>query len=229
MKYTVALMGGRTTTSSALRHCVALAGAVALFLALGGCSVGDDESAAATSTSAPNSAPIITAAATPTTDASPPSTPVTTVVVTTTEPEQTVEEEVLEAYLEAKDVVADALADPQNVDIDQLRSTRLEGPLEAVLAAVEDMVVAGEVLRFPEPSVASRSPRVVSLDGDVAVVEDCSVDDSFALNTLTDERRENDVASFVVVSEMVRESGVWKLGATVSNERTDGSDGCDDW
>jgi hypothetical protein len=67
---------------------------------------------------------------------------------------------------------------------------------------------------------------VVSVDGDLAVVQECFVDDAVVYRRSTGEVVNDGVATHNVRGELRRANGVWRVSYTRLAQRWEGVDGC---
>jgi hypothetical protein len=84
----------------------------------------------------------------------------------------------------------------------------------------------GQASRSPEPSVYRHEPIVQSVDGETAVVSDCSVDDTLLYEVDTGLVVNDDVATLQWRTTVVRDSEGWKVSANELEMQWEGLGGC---
>ncbi len=185
----------------------------AVLLLAPACSSGeDDDSTAAPTTTAPTT-----------------TTPQTTTLPATTTTTTVADEEaaVIAAYLAYWDAFF-AVTNPGQPDsplIDQVATGDAAQRLRDVAAERE---ATNTATRLPEPSVASHSVSVMSIDGETAEIRDCLVDDSYKLNLATGEITDDAVVTSLLAVSMLRTAEGWKLAApAVRLQRWDGVTTCE--
>jgi hypothetical protein len=175
--------------------------AVLLLLLASACSSGDDDAAAPTT-----SAPPDTTAPTPTTLA-----PTSTTAPTTTTTVVDEETAVIAAYLASWDtfLLVTNPGQPDHPDIDRFTTGDAAEQLRQTAA---DRLAANEATQLPEPTQQRHDVTVVRIEGDVALVRDCNIDDSFRVNLASGTRSNDDVATFLWSARMVKGSdGAWRV------------------
>jgi hypothetical protein len=98
--------------------------------------------------------------------------------------------------------------------------------IEAVVAETQHNLDDGLALRPAAAPHNFRRVNVVSVDGDLAVVQECFVDDAVVYRRTTGEVVDDGVATHNVRGELRRESGVWRVSYTRLAQRWEGVDGC---
>jgi hypothetical protein len=191
-----------------MRRLVALALSVLLAMSFTACG-SDDEPDTADDTRA------TTTAATEPSDG----TSTTTAAVDETEAEILV---AVDGYWDSYFVVND----PPNPDHPDLATYRTGEALEQSKANVQERKDLGQVVRLPDEPEYMHDPRVESVDGDVAVVRDCSVDDSLLVEVGTGQVLNDDVATVLWETHVAREGGEWKVSANYVTQEWEGVAGC---
>lgn len=140
--------------------------------------------------------------------------PTITVAPTTTSAPETPEEQVLDDYRKGWDAFLVALDPPNPQNPDFLRYTTGEALNQSKTYMLE-LQSGGLVGRGSFEFNAS----LRSLDGDRAVVWDCSLDRSFKYDAKTGELKDSpDPVKDSIQTEMVREGGVWKHARVTDQE-----------
>lgn len=140
--------------------------------------------------------------------------PTTTQAPTTTSAPKTPEQQVLEDYKKGWEAYLAALDPPNPNHPEFLRYTTGEA-LTQSRAYMSELQAGGLVGRGAFEFNAS----VRSLEGDKAVVWDCSLDRSFKYDARTGQLRDNpNPVKDSIQTEMVREDGVWKHARVTDQE-----------
>lgn len=181
----------------------------ALVLALAGCSGGDDPDAAGGSASTS----VLSATTSPTT-----ATPSTV---------ESVEDEaaVRAAYEAASKAFVDAAAVP-NPDDPALAATHVDPMLQQRHKTLRALKADGRVIRYPPNSQYRVDVLSVDVDGDVARLTFCAVDDGERVVVATGEVISNGVASVRGRAAMRRDKGTWKLAEQLFDVREKGGSAC---
>ena len=145
---------------------------------------------------------------------------------TTTEPEQTAEEEAVERYLAFWDARFEANSEPVNPDHPALREYATGEQLENVLEETRRNAREGRAFRRPENSQGRRSVRVVRIEGESAMLQDCVVNDGVVYRVDTGEVIDDSVVTHSVEATMARVDGEWKLESARLVQRWEGVAGC---
>jgi hypothetical protein len=98
--------------------------------------------------------------------------------------------------------------------------------LDAVIAETQANLDQGLALRRAKEPHHLRRVNVVSVDGDLAVVQECFVDDAVVYRRTTGEIVNDEVATHNVRGELRRVDGVWRVSYTRLAQRWEGVDGC---
>lgn len=137
--------------------------------------------------------------------------PTTTVAPTTTSAPKTPEEQVLDDYRKGWDAFLVALDPPNPQHPDFLRYTTGDALNQSRLFMLE-LQAQGQVVR----GTSEYNARLVSLEGDRAVVDDCAVDGGLKYDAATGALRSDPKPARVGYrTEMARELGTWKHARVV--------------
>jgi hypothetical protein len=153
--------------------------------------------------------------------------PPASTTATTEVPEEfdSVEEEIVaryEGYWDARF----AANSPPNPDDAALREYATGEQLDHVIAETQANLDAGMEFRRADDPVALQEVRVVSLDGDTAVVQECVVNDAVIVRSATGAVVDDAVATYNVRGDMLRVDGEWRLAAARRVQRWEGVAGC---
>lgn len=191
-----------------------LAAFLALAFLLASCSDDDDPDAATT-----------TSEQSTTTSSSTTTTSSTSTTTTTSAPPDD-EAAIVERYLEFWEVRFEANSDPVNPDDPRFAAVATGPQLDNVITETRQRLDAGLALRRPENSVTERRPRVVEISGDVATIQDCSVNDSIVYRVATDEVVDDSVVTRSTTATMRLIDGQWRLESTREIQKWEGVAGC---
>jgi len=190
---------------------------VVLALAPAACSDGDDDGAAAVGSSTTSTTRRSTATSS-TTDASG--------STGTSQPTGSVEEEITARYLAFWEARFAANQDPPNPDDPQLAEYATGQQLANVIDETARRRDEGLALRRPQNSVGEHDVRVSSVDGDVARLQDCTVNDGIIYRVATGEVVNDDVVTQSVSATMRRVDGEWRLERATLVQEWPGVAGC---
>lgn len=186
---------------------VALAGAA--------CSGGDDTASVKSSTTSTTRRSTATSATTAPADST-----------GTSQPGGTVEDEITARYLAFWEARFAANQNPPNPDDPRLAELATGDQLENVIAETRRRRDDGLALRRPANSITRRDVTVRSVDGDVATIQDCAVNDGVIYRVATGEVVNDDVVTQSVSATMRRVGGEWKLERATLVQEWQGVAGC---
>ncbi len=185
--------------------------AVAATLVLGAssCGGGDDQAAETTTTTqAPTTALSTTQPAT-----------------TTTEP-LTPEEEVEAAYLAAMAVFYDVSRSP-DPDDERLPETMIEPNLTVIRDVMATAQQDGIYVRYPDDQPPAPEILTLEVDGDVAALTVCVIDDAQQVRRSDDRVVDDDVISRFIEVSMEKVDDSWKISDSLISGRWQDGAGCD--
>lgn len=133
---------------------------------------------------------------------------------------------VLEQYLEFWQVRFEANSDPVTPDDPRLAAFATDAQLENVLAETQRRADDGLALRNPNDTITERRPTIVSIDGDEATIQDCSINDTIVYRVATGEVVDGSAVTRSVSATMRKVDGVWKLASTSEIQKWEGVAGC---
>ena len=81
-------------------------------------------------------------------------------------------------------------------------------------------------LRNPNDTITERRPTIVSIDGDEATIQDCSINDTIVYRVATGEVVDDSTVTRSVSATMRKVDGVWKLASTSEIQKWEGVAGC---
>lgn len=84
----------------------------------------------------------------------------------------------------------------------------------------------GLAIRRPEPSVADLRVQLLEIDGDSALLQDCTVDDGIVYRVQGGDVVDSEVVTYSVAATMRRVDGMWKLDHTKVIQKWEGVAGC---
>lgn len=153
--------------------------------------------------------------------------PASTTATTTEEPEEfdSVEEEIVARYEGYWDARFEANS-PPNPDDAALREYATGEQLDHVIEETQANLNAGVEFRRAGDPVGFQEVRVVSVDGDAAVVQECVVNDNVIVRSATGAVVDDAVATYNVRGDMVRVDGEWRLAMARRVQRWEGVAGC---
>lgn len=110
--------------------------------------------------------------------------------------------------------------------IETLRDLATGAQLDEVLAETERNRDEGIAFRRPADSVYERRVTVLSVEGDIARLQDCVTNDGIVYRVDTGEVIDDAVGTSSLEATMRLVDGVWKLERTTLLQRWDGVSGC---
>lgn len=144
---------------------------------------------------------------------------------TTVKPSGT-EQLIISRYEAFWDARAAANAAPPDPDDPALRELATGQQLVTVIAETKDRRDQGLAIRAAKPSVSAMRVRVRSIRGDVAVLQECSVDDGIVYRQTTGEVLNADVVTRSAEATMRQVDGVWRVENTRVLQQWKGVAGC---
>lgn len=147
----------------------------------------------------------------------------------TTAPRWSVEQQaVVDAYREAMRAFDIALADPPNPDVPALGATTIDPALGEVRRLAQQWHGFGQALKYPTPSVHRIEPLSVSIDGAIATIVTCNVDDGVIYEPASGRTLNDKVTTARDEATLSLVGGVWKLTTRVQQQKWEGVAGCVD-
>lgn len=134
--------------------------------------------------------------------------------------------EVTTAYLAFWEARFKANEDPVNPDDPALRQYATGSQLENVLAETSKRRADGLAFRKAIPSAARRDVTVVEVNGEVATVQECSVNDGVVYRVSNGEVVDGDVVTHSVDASLRLIDGQWKVESTRLIQKWEGIGGC---
>ncbi len=119
-----------------------------------------------------------------------------------------------------------AATNPPDPDHPDLAKFAAGVQLDRDRAAIANYRQLSQVVRLPQNPAWSHQAAVLSLDGDAAVITDCSVDDSVVLDRPTGRVLNDAVSTYVFRASLNREGGTWKVTVVDATSRWEGVAGC---
>jgi len=185
-------------------------------LLLGACSGDDDDRGLGTTTTTTTSS----------TTTSEPTTSTSSTTPESTDPTSDEEAQILDRYLAFWEARFEANTDPVNPDDERLADLATGAQLDNVREETRKRADAGLALRRPEDSITERRPRIVKIDGDVATIQDCAINDGIVYRVSTGEVIDDSVATRSVSATMRRVDGRWRLESARELQKWEGVAGC---
>jgi hypothetical protein len=148
--------------------------------------------------------------------------------VTVADPTTTVlseEDAVLAAYQGYWDTWL-AATNPPDPDHPDLAKFAVGVQLARDREAITNYRQLSQMVRLPENAAWSHEAAVASVNGDVAVITDCSIDDSVLLDRPSGRVLNDAVWSYALEATLVRESGTWRVDQLEVRSRWEGIAGC---
>lgn len=108
----------------------------------------------------------------------------------------------------------------------ELRELATGAQLDEVLGELQRNRDEGVAFRRPPSSVYERRVTVISVEGDVARLQDCVTNDGVVYRVDTDEVIDDSVGTTSLEATMRRVDGAWKLETTKLLQHWDGVSGC---
>lgn len=186
-------------------------------LVLGACSGDDDDRVLGTTTTSTTSSTTATSEPTSTTSST---------TSESTDPGSDEEVQILDRYLAFWEARFEANTDPVNPDDERLADLATGAQLDNVREETRKRAEAGLALRRPEDSITERRPRIVKIDGDVATIQDCAINDGIVYRVSTGEVIDDSVATRSVSATMRRVDGRWRLESARELQKWEGVAGC---
>jgi hypothetical protein len=115
---------------------------------------------------------------------------------------------------------------PPNPDDPGLREYATGDQLDHVIEETQANLDAGVEFRRPEDPTDFQEVRVVSVDGDRAVVQECVVNDTLVVRSDSDEVLNDSVATYNVRGDMRGVDGEWRLAGASQVQQWEGVAGC---
>ncbi len=122
--------------------------------------------------------------------------------------------------------VAAAINKPPDPANPELRLYATGRAYDEVLTATQKNQREGITVRSPANSQARYEPEVVSIDGDNALVRECSVDDGVVYEMATGRVINDAVVTRLSTIFVTREGGRWKVTTAQTDQRWEGVAGC---
>lgn len=208
------------------RRLTAGLGSAALGLLVLACGGDDPESAGGPSTTVIESTTTSTRRSiSSTTSTTTPDTSATT-TTTSTDGGGTAEQEVIDRYIgywEARTAANTGVPNPAAPGLAEFATGE---QLAVVVAETQENLDNGLAFRPAEQPIDFQEVRVVSVQGDVAVVQECVVDDQVIFRRDTGEVVNDEVATRNVRGELTRVDGHWRLARAELVQRWEGVGGC---
>lgn len=162
----------------------------------------------------------------------PPTKPVTTVATTTTTTvvADPVHKEIIDAWIDADRIITEAKNSGEYENHSGLVKYYLPGELfQATKAQLAEQRSRNERVRYPEPSDRSHDVRVVLIEGIVASITDCEVDDAIVFDGVTGAVLNDDVGTLAQIGELVRNetTGQWRVSGLKLIKQLEGVQSCD--
>lgn len=186
-------------------------------------------SLAACSAGGGDDAPTSIASSTTTTSSTTSSTVATSTSSTTsstTDPAASEEQAILDRYLLFWEVRFEANSEPVDPSDPRLADLATGAQLDNVIAETQRRADNGLALRRPDESVTERRPRIVSVDQDVATIQDCAINDSIVYRIDTGEVVDDSIVTRSVSATMRRIDGTWRLEGAQELQKWEGVAGC---
>jgi hypothetical protein len=115
---------------------------------------------------------------------------------------------------------------PPDPDDPALREYATGAQLEHVIAETQANQDEGVEFRRPDDPADFQRVRVVSVEGDHAVVQECVVSDGLVVRRESGEIVDDSVVTYSVRGEMERIDSEWRLAAATAVQRWEGIAGC---
>lgn len=136
------------------------------------------------------------------------------------------EQEVIDRYVAYWDARTAANTGVPNPADPALAEFATGEQLQAVVAETQANLDGGFAFRAADQPANFRDVRVVSIEGDAAVVQECVVDDGLVVRRDTGEIINDSVTTQSVRGEMRRVDGEWRLAAATVIQFWEGVTGC---
>ena len=148
-----------------------------------------------------------------------------TTTTTTTDPAETLEAEVTAAYEASSQAFIDAAAVP-DPEFPAFLATHVGPMLEQRRDVLVGLQADGRVIRYPPDSQYRIEVEDIEIDGDVARLEVCVVDDGERVVVSTGEVVAGGVGTVQARAAMQRVDGTWKLAERTQEAEWEGIAGC---
>lgn len=135
-------------------------------------------------------------------------------------------QQIIDRYIGYWDARRAANTGTPNPDHPGLREFATGEQLTAVIEEARSNLEKGLAFRPSAAPINFRQVRVVSIDGDSAVVQECYVDDGVVYRSATGEVVDDSVTSQNVRGELQRVDGKWRVSRTRLAQWWEGVDGC---
>lgn len=206
------------------RRAVAILGCAAVSLL--GVACNDDEPGAASTTTGADSTTTTTGTARSSTTTSTTTPDATSSTTAGTGGASAAEQEVIDRYIgywEARAAANAGVPNPADPGLAEFATGR---QLETVVAETQANLDGGLAFRPADEPANFREVRVVSIEGEVAVVQECRVDDGVVYRRDTGEVVNDTVATHNVRGELMRVEGRWRVASAELVQRWEGVGGC---
>ncbi len=197
--------------------------AMVLVAALGGSACQSESEAPDPEAAAPAEEPTDGPAAS---SSAPTATPSATPALSPASTADPAEAEVLAAYQAYWDTYVAANQSPPTADYPDLARYATGEALRTVTESTSRFRAAGQVFRSPPDSIVEHRTSVLEITGDTAKVRDCYIDDGWTETLATGERQGEGVGTRLIVADMVREDGSWKVAYPANQRDWEGVAGC---
>jgi len=206
--------------------------AVGLLLVMGGCSGSDTASTPSNSGGSTTTSPVEATTSTRSSTTSTTSTSTSTVSSSTSSTPSggggtsVEEQEVIDRYVGYWDARFDANSGTPNPQDPALAEYAVDPQLAAVRAETQKNFYDGLAFRQRKDPANFRRVKVVSLEGDKAVVQECFVDDGLVVRRDDGTVVNDNIATHSVKGDLVRVDGKWRLSQAQLVQRWEGVGGC---
>lgn len=144
---------------------------------------------------------------------------------TTTDPDEALEAEIVDAYEASSRAFIDAAAVP-DPEFPAFVATHVGPMLEQRRGVLVGLQADGRVIRYPPNSQYRIEVQDVEIDGDVARLEVCVVDDGERVVVSTGEVVAGGVGTVQARAAMQRVDGTWRLAERTQEAEWEGIAGC---
>ncbi len=135
--------------------------------------------------------------------------------------------EVLAAYQAYWDTYVAANQNPPTADYPDLARYATGEALRSVAESTSQFRAAGQVFRSPPNSIVAHQTSVLEIQGDTARVRDCYSDDAWIEVVATGERSNEGVGTQLIIADLVRQDGAWKVANPVIHGQWEGVTACE--
>lgn len=212
-KECVVSLGIRSRQSRPFRSSRRLGLVAAAVVIVAGCSNKSDEIPLATSTTRVPSAVSSTTSG-----------PTIPAVTATTPPAEDVV--IIDRYKQFWEARFSANQAPPNPDFPDLKNLATGEQLDQVVTETRERRDKGLAIRRPNPTVYERRVKLISTNGDTAVVQDCVTNDGIVYRVATGEVIDKKIVTRNLSAAMERVQGEWKLAKTSVIQEWEGVAGC---